>query len=170
MNSKRKNIILLAATIIVLVLCYQLAIKKTLDYKTRYIALKAEERLFDDIPKQFGVLNEKNKYYDSLLNTYQIGETSIQNNLLKTINKIAKEEQLKIIDFNEPHVFTKDKSKQNTYTFVVEGDFENILGLIYYLEQHTKFGEVLNVHFEKKKQLRTRKEYLQTTVMIVNYN
>lgn len=170
MNSKRKNIVLVVGSVLLLVLCYKLAIQKTLENRTEYNKLKEQEALFNDLPKQFGLLNEKNKYYDSLLNRFQITETSIQNNLLKTINKRTKELNVKVIDFNEPHVFVENETRKNSYMFVLEGSFENMLKLIQQLEQKTKYGEIMNVHMEKSKRPRSRKEILQATVMIVNYN
>ncbi len=170
MNSKKRNITLVLISILVLFTCYNFAIKKTFLYKKEYKLLKNQELLFNDLPKQFAVLKEKNKYYDSLLNKFQITETSIQNNLLKTINKTAKKLNLKVVDFNEPHRYIENETKKNTYAFVVEGSFESILKLIHQMEQKTKFGEVMNVHLEKDKNRRTKKEFLQAEIMIVNYN
>ncbi|NAS32042.1 hypothetical protein GTQ40_13735 [Flavobacteriaceae bacterium R38] len=170
MNSKRKNIVLVVFSILILFICYKYAIKKTIDYKIEYQLLKNQETLFNDLPKQFGLLNEKNKYYDSLLTKFQITETSIQNNLLKTINKAARGLKVKVIDFKEPHVFIENDTRRNSYTFTIEGSFESILKMIHQLEQKTKFGEVMNVNMEKNRRPRSRKEYLQAEIMIVNYN
>lgn len=170
MNSKRKNIVLVVTSILILFICYKYAIKKTIDYKREYQLLKNQETLFNDLPKQFGILNEKNKYYDSLLTKFQISETSIQNNLLKTINKAASDLKVKVIDFKEPHVFIENGTRRNSYSFSIEGSFESILKMIHQLEQKTKFGEVMNVKMEKNKRPRSRKEYLQAEIMVVNYN
>ena len=169
MSSKTKNIILISGFIGVLFFSYQFAIKNTLQEKKRYDQLKNEETLFQNIPKQLVSLNKKKEYYDSLLAKYQIGETSMQNNLLKKINKNAQELNLKVIDFNEPHIAEKNNLKINTYKITLEGSFNNITQLIYLLEQKTRFGELVNVHYIKQKDHRTRKEYLQATIMLQSY-
>jgi len=170
MSSNRKNTILIIASILLLFICYKFAVKKTIDYKKEYQLLKNQEQLFNDLPKQFGVLNEKNKYYDSLLTKFQITETSLQNNLLKTINKVTSTLKVKVIDFKEPHIVAENEVRKNYYTFTLEGSFENILKVIHQLEQKTKFGEVATINMIKGKQPRSRKEFLQAEVMIVNYN
>lgn len=169
MNSKRKNRLLIAGFALLLLICYQFAIKNTLEEKNRYNQLKKEEILFQNIPKQLLTLNKKKEYYDSLLAKYQIGETSLQNSLLKNINKNAKELNLKVIDFNEPHITVKNDLQVSTYSITIEGTFNNITQLIYRLEQKTRFGELVNVHFIKHKNYRTRKNYLQATIMLQSY-
>ncbi len=169
MSSKTKNRVLISGFILALFFSYQLAIKNTLNEKSRYNQLKNEETIFQNIPKQLLSLNKKKEYYDSLLAKYQLGETSLQNNLLKNINKNAQELNLKVIDFNEPHIAEKNKLKINTYKITLEGSFNNITQLIYRLEQKTRFGELVNVHYIKQKNYRTRKEYLQATMMLQSY-
>jgi hypothetical protein len=82
MTSKRKNIILVSSFAILLLLCYKLAIAKTLQLKTNYDKLLQEEALFKNTPKQLSIVKQKQIYYDSILNKYQISGNSIQNNLI----------------------------------------------------------------------------------------
>ena len=56
-----------------------------------------------------------------------------------------------MVSFLEPHILIIDDLTIKTYEFVIEGGFNDINDLIYQLEQKTKFGEVINLHFEKKK-------------------
>ena len=169
MTSKTKNILVISGFILALFFSYQFAIKNTLNERSRYNQFKKEEMLFENIPKQLLTLNKKKEYYNSLLAKYQIGETSLQNSLLKSVNKNAQELNLKVIDFNEPHIATKNDLQINTYNITLEGSYNNIAQLIYRLEQKARFGELVNVHFIKQKNYRTRKEYLQATIMLQSY-
>ena len=56
-----------------------------------------------------------------------------------------------------------------TYEFSLEGNYNSILELIHHLEQNTKYGEVINVYFELKKQRRSRKNYLQARVLLKSF-
>lgn len=169
MTNKTKNIILLVGFLLALILCYQLAISKTVALKKEYNTLKQEEALFENTPKQVSLLKQKQKHYDSLLNKYQIKESSIQNNLLKTINTFADSSNIKVIGFLEPHIINQNDLKINTYQFTLEGDYNAIIKLIYRLEQDTKFGEITNLHFEKKKNFRTGKHFLQASVLLKGF-
>ncbi len=169
MTNKTKNIALLVGFLLALVLSYQLAISKTVALKKEFNLLKKQEVLFENTPKQISLLKQKQKYYDSLLIKYQMAGSSLQNNLLKTINAFADSSHIKVVSFLEPHSIVKDDLKINTYQFVLEGHYNAILKLIHKLEQDTRFGEITNLHFEKKKNFRTGKYYLQARVLLKSF-
>ena len=169
MTKKTKNILLVLGFLLTLIICYQLAIVKTIELNTEYKGLKHQESFFKNTPKQVSILKQKERYYDSLLTKLQLNGSSIQNNLLKTINRYAELNNLKLISFLEPHTILKNDLTIKTYNFTLEGNYNNIINLIYQLEQKTKFGEVINLHFEKKKNFRTGKHYLQAKVLLKSF-
>jgi hypothetical protein len=168
-NGKQKNIVLIVGFIAVLYICYLLAISKTLEQKGLYNTLSKEVLLSKNAPKQLSMLKQKEVYYDSLLMKYQLDGSSIQNNLLKVINSYADANNLKVVSFLEPHVISQNDLTIETYDFIVEGHYNDIIKLIYQLEQQTKFGEIINFHFEKKKNFRTGKYYLQAKVLLMSF-
>ncbi|MCX2679356.1 hypothetical protein OOZ15_05320 [Galbibacter sp. EGI 63066] len=169
MKNKTKNIILAIGLVLVLFISYQYAISKTIALRNTYKELSKENVLFQNIPRQQYMLNKQNQHLDSLLNKYQIGGTSLQNNLLKSLNQNVDSLNLKLVEFNDAHIFKRNDLTVNSHQFVVEGGFNSILKLVYNLEQKTKFGEVSHINFEKKKNFRTRKEFLQAFVIVQNY-
>lgn len=169
MSNKKKNIFLLLGFVLAIIACYQFAISKTLALKSEYDTLKQQEIVFRNLPAQMALLKQKRHYYDSILNKYHLNESSIQNNLLKTINTFAQENNLKVVNFIEPHLYQKNELTLKTYQFTLEGNFNPILKLIYKLEQETKYGEIINLHFEKKENYRTGKEYLQARVLLRSF-
>ncbi|WP_185956440.1 hypothetical protein [Changchengzhania lutea] len=170
MTHKTKNIALVIGFIMALFLCYQLAISNTLVLKNEYNDLEKEALLFKNTPKQLSLLKQKQTYYDSLLNKYQIQGGSIQNNLLKTINTFSTDHNLKVVSFLEPHISKSNELTVKTYQFTMEGNYNSILKLVHHLEQKTKFGEIINLHFEKKKNFRTGKYYLQASVLLKSFS
>ncbi|WP_298341110.1 hypothetical protein [uncultured Algibacter sp.] len=169
MTKKTKNILLVIGFISTLFLCYKLAISKTLSLKKEFNNLALQETLFENAPKQVSLLKQKEEYYNKVLDKYQLNGSSVQNNLLKTINRYSDSTNLKVVNFLEPHIIIKNDLKINTYQFTLEGDFNAILKLIYKLEQKTKFGEIINLHFEKKKNFRSGKSYLQASVLLKSF-
>lgn len=137
--------------------------------KTEFKNLKKKEQLFKNTPKQLSLLKQKQKYYDSILTKHQINGNSLQNNLLKIINSYADSSNIKVIRFLEPHVVNQKNLKTNTFRFSLEGDYNNLIKLIHKLEQETKFGKIINLHFEKKKNFRTNKYYLQAHILLRSY-
>lgn len=169
MTSKNKNIVLVVGFFLALIVAYNYAISNTLKERKSYITLKKQELLFKNAPKQLSVLKQKEKHYDSLLVAYKLNGHSIQNNLLKTINNFASANNLKVLDFLEPHTIKKEDLIVKTYQFTLEGPYNAIVKLIYELEQETKFGEIINLHFEKKKNFRTGRYYLQAKVLLRSF-
>ena len=169
MTNKNKNIVLIAGFLLLLILSYKLAISRTFAVKAEYKTLKKEEALMQDIPRQLATLNRKQHYYEGMLSKYQLSGSSIQNNLLKTINSYSKDHHLKVVQFLEPHVIKGNDLTVKTYQFTLEGDYNNMLGLIHKLEQDTRFGEIINLHFEKKINYRTGRPYLQAHVLLKSF-
>lgn len=169
MNNKNKNLLLISAFLLMIVVCYKLAISKTFEQKKQYEKLKKQELLFVNAPKKLSLLRQKQVYYDSLLNKYQIDESSIQNNLLNTINKYALINDLKVINFMEPHITTTNNLIVKTYDFTIEGKYNDINQLIFNLEQKTRFGEIIHTHYEKKKNFRTNKLYLKARILLKSF-
>lgn len=169
MTSKTKNTILILSFLITLMVCYQLAIVKTIDLKKEYNNLKQQEILFANTPKQVMLLKQKQQYYDGLLSKYQLNGSSVQNNLLKTINIFADSTNIRVIGFLEPHIIHKNDLKISTYQFTLEGDYNAIIKLIHKLEQDTKFGEIIHLAFEKKTNLRTGNVSLQAQILLKSF-
>ncbi len=169
MNNKTKNIVLIIGFLLSLFICYKYAFKNTIEYRSKYSKLKSQEQLFENTPRQLTLLKQKKSHYDSILSKYQLDGTSIQNNLLKTINSFAKANSLKVKNFVEPHISTQNDLTVKTYQFTLEGDYDSIIKLIHQLEQQTKYGEIINLHFEKKKDFRTRRNYLLAKVLLKSF-
>ncbi|WP_299223888.1 type 4a pilus biogenesis protein PilO [uncultured Psychroserpens sp.] len=169
MTQKTKNIILIISFLAVLYIAYKFAFSNTIDLRKEYHTLKKEAVMFDNMPMQLSSLKQKERYYDSLLTKYQLHGNSIQNNILKTINRYADSNNIKVTNFIEPHSINKNDLKINTYQFTLEGHYSDIVTLVYNLEQHTKFGEIINLNFEKKKDFKTGIYYLQAHILLKSF-
>ncbi len=168
MSGKTKNGVLLLGILLVLLLCYRFAISNTVAVKNEYITLQAEQRLFENAPEQLALLVKKQKHYDSILNKMNLGNTAMENNLLRIINLEVEEQGLKLLDFNEPHISSVASNQLNTYDFTLEGNFTGILRTIYAIEQKSSFGEVVYLNFQKKRNYRTNKYFLTARIFIQN--
>lgn len=169
MTDKLKNRILILGIAVVLVLCHELAISKTLDLRREQVILEEKTNRYKDTPKQVSLLRQKQKVYDSILTKNHLLGSSLQNNLLQTINTYTKEQDLQVLEFLEPHTITTNDLLTNSYQFTVEGSFKSIMELLYSIEQKTKFGEIINVEFKKKKDYKTQKEHLQASIILKSF-
>lgn len=168
MNLKQKNGLLLFGFLLLVWIAYVFSFSKTIEAMQNYNILKHENELFASASQNINNLKQEVNYYNAKLSEYQISsESSFQNNLLNTLNDFSQKNQLKIINFKDPHRFQIDNNAlQETYTFTVESDFNSIVSLIYSLEQHHKFGKIISVGFEKERNYKTQKDYLLCTVFL----
>tara|TARA_B110000114_G_scaffold16849_1_gene16328 strand:+ start:2404 stop:2916 length:513 start_codon:yes stop_codon:yes gene_type:complete len=170
MTIKQKNKILLGSFICLLILCYQLAIKQTLQFKAKYKSLEKEALILKNVPQKLATLNKKNSYYDSILTQFQLEGSSIQNNLLKSINTFAVTHNLTVVHFLEPHLATgTDSYVVKIYEFTIEGNYNSINQLVYNLEQQSKYGEIISLNFEKKKNYKSGHYYLQAQILLKSF-
>lgn len=165
---KHKNAILVALFLLVLLLCYQLAISKTFVLRKEYQALKQEEQQYTNIPQQLALLSKKEAYLDSILQKMDLNNSTIENNLLRVLNRESAANKVQVIDFNPPHVHNNGNTSLSTYNFKLRGNLTAILKVVYVLEQQSFFGEVVHVNFVKEKNYRTGRNYLEATIFVQN--
>lgn len=167
MSITKKNWILLAAFLITLWVCYELALAPTFLLKQENTRLELKQQQYQNTLATITNLKAQNSAYDTLLNTYKISsDISLQSNLLEIVNTYCINNRLTIISFDKAHRFEENKNLLNTYSFKVRGSYTSILKLIYNLEQKNKFGKVSSVFFEKKKNYRTYRSYLNCEVYL----
>jgi len=166
MKLSNKNKLLFLGILIMGILSYKLAIEKTINARKEVSRLEQKIEEVKDIPKYLSILAQKEQQYDSILKDMDINDTSIQNNLLRIINQEAKNNHIKVIDFNEPHVHTKEDNQLYTYSFNLNGSYTNILKVIHTIEQKGNYGEVVHVDFLKEKNYKTNRNTLGATIFL----
>ena len=167
MMLNKKNKLLVLGFFMALLICYQFAISKTLDYYTEYSSQK--ELLSNNLndPIFLGQLVAKEKQLNAYLQKYNAtAGDSYQNNLLRQISKLSTAYQLKITDFKEPHIFIEKDTKALSYVFAIEGSFNNTLLLINKLENTSSLGIVKHISFTKKRNYKTNTDYLVTEILL----
>ena len=90
----------------------------------------------------------------------------MQHELLRFLNEQGSEQSVKVIDFNSPHVIKEGETTTSTYQFILEGGFSNILKVAHALETKANFGGISHMAFEKEKNLRNGKSFLQASIFI----
>jgi len=166
MKIDNKNKLLFLGIVLLLFASYYMAIDKTLMLRKESQHLGTQVEQFKDIPKRLSILGQKNSYYDSILGNMNLADTSIQNNLLRTINHEASKNNIKVMDFNQPHIYQIGDNTLYTYSFNLSGNYTDILKVVHTIEQKGNFGEIKHVDFQKKKNYRTNRYSLAATVFV----
>lgn len=166
MKLNKKNKMLVFGFIVSLYVCYNLALSKTLFYRSQYKSnLEIEEGNLNN-PRLLAQLKNKETEIDKWLLANNSNLSNFQNELLKQISEFSETYRLKVVDFKEPHRFMENKSVIENYTFSVEGSFNNTLIMLNKMENKHNLGQVKHVSTQKKMNYKTNEDYLITTVVI----
>lgn len=167
MKLSKKNKIVLLFFVLTLLLCYKFAITNTLSYYSQHQQQKEIISNNKQLPGTLKKLLAKEKQLDVVLNQYNaVTDKSFQNDLLKEISRLCKNNNLKITDFEEPHLWKDNNTKISSYKFSVEGSFNGALLLINQLENTPSLGFIKHIEFIKKRNYKTNNDYLITEVLL----
>ena len=166
MKINNKNKLLISGILLIAIISYKFAIAKTMGLHNELQDLRSDIGEMQDIPRRTQLLAQKNEIYDSILAQMDMGDNSLQNNLLRLINLEAKKNDVKVMDFNRPHISTVGTNQYYTYSFNLDGSYTNILKIIHVVEQKGNFGNITHIDFEKNKNYRTNKFTLGATVFV----
>ena len=166
MKLTKKNKYLIFGILAMLVISYKLALENTITGKMRYSENVEKQASISNLPQQLSLLSQKEQFLDKQLQELNLEDTSMQSSLLKFLNKQVRQHKVKVIDFNSPHIITTENEEIATYIFNLEGGYTNILKTLNSLENNGSFGSITHVGFEKKKNYRTKRTYLQAEVFL----
>jgi hypothetical protein len=166
MTLSKKNKYLIFGFVAMVIVSYKLALEKTFVAKRQYAMNMEKQASLSNLPQQLSLLSQKERFLDEQLKELNLGDASMQNNLLKFLNRHAGKNKVKVIDFNSPHVIATENEEIATYIFNLEGGYTQILKTLHSLENNGGFGSVTHVVFEKKKDYRKKRTYLQAEVFL----
>ncbi len=172
MEQRTKNILLIAGLLCVLFIAYQYGFAKTFAVSRELNDLENQKEEYQSAPLQLAALTKKEQQLDAVLAKNNVEGSSLQQNLLKTLNTLSDTTNVKVVAFEEPHQFIDEATNKRTttYDFTLQGGYKGLLGIMHTLEQKYSFGNVVQVGFEKKKNFRTGKRYLQCRVLLQRLN
>nr|WP_299381197.1 hypothetical protein [Allomuricauda sp.] len=166
MKLNKRNKYLIGGILAMFLVCYFLAVKNTLALKSQLLASQKQHGVHMNINQQVSQLAIKEQRLDLELSSLHLDDTSMQNNLLRVLNKKSEDNGLKIIVFNAPHIVQDNNTELKTQIFTLEGSYSSILKVLYELESKGSFGRITHVNFEKQRDLRSRVSSLQATVYL----
>jgi hypothetical protein len=166
MRLDKRNKLLIGGFVLALVVCYQLAIKKTLALRTQYVHDSKIREQTKDLPQKLANFKKQEQQLDTQFAGLNLKSTNMQHELLRFLNEQGSEQSVKVIDFNSPHVIKEGETTTSTYQFILEGGFSNILKVAHALETKANFGGISHMAFEKEKNLRNGKSFLQASIFI----
>jgi len=168
LNSRQKKLIwLLSGFLLILFLSWSMSVKKTWN---SYNELKEITASLDNMDiSELMVRDLEQQLAQTKL--IQSGETdSVSSKLIfkKITDVIDRTGKIRVIQFPEVHRYPVNNYQLETMKIELEGDFPDLLRLIYHLEKEHSIGEMASAGFKLVKDLKLNREYLRLTVFIQN--
>jgi hypothetical protein len=165
---KKKNKMLIAVLIIGGLLIYSFAIKKTIALVNEVQANSDKINSAKNAPARSQALKKEIEKIDTKIGAFNKVQENEQQSLLELITDYSHTKGTVLREFPEVTRENNGSFIVETNRFVVEGNFQSLLDLVYLLEQNKVPGKIASVDYVLKKDLKTKEMALTATIYLQN--
>lgn len=165
---KKRLYYLLAGMLILVVVSYQLAIKKTIRLRGECVQLEQKIEAASDAPGNIKGIQNEITGLDKLISSGDTSNSDFRQLLLERTGEFCTANDISLKEFPTSSQTVKDDYIVETNTIVLEGAFSPLLEYCKALEQEYKIGKVVSVEFSSKLDLTSKKNKLSLKVFIQN--
>ena len=164
LNIKREYL-LIGASLLVLLLCYKLAFKPTIEAWQLHHRLSKQLVQASDLSYQPGYLERKNRNLNRLLDLFKADTISFRSNMLSRITIVAQGQDVKLIEVPTPDV------SYHAAGFILEklsfqGDYFTLVKTLNKLQQTSGIGQIRSVNIRSVKSHSSNNETSQTIMEV----
>lgn len=146
------------------VLVYSLTLSKTIALSQEVDRLQNELNQVSMAPVQIQKLKQELADLNSKIGNHS-GDIS-QEGIFRSLSQYCTSHNLMIREFPVFHKYANKDHEVRSFQLEIEGGFHNLLKLVYHLEQKIYLGKIASLHFEKKRNRRSRREYLSLKITL----
>lgn len=158
---------LIAVAILLVLVVYNFAVKKTILAHNDCSLAEDQIALAANAPLMASQLERELTQMDTRIGNANLEEKSGQE-LLELLTNYCQKNDAVLREFPETTVTEKEKLTVETNLFIVEGNFSTLINLVYILEQKSKLGKLASVHYQLKKDLKSRNMVLTSIIYLQN--
>lgn len=147
LSHKKRFYYLVTGVILIILLGYNLALKKTFNLKSECVQIEKNIAELKDAPAQLVALKKKLNSIDRSVHLAFNKKQTIQDYLLEQIADYCSSNNILIREYPKPHQYNKDDYAIETSHIVLEGSYINLLKLLYHIEQKYRLGKVSSAKF-----------------------
>jgi hypothetical protein len=165
---KRKNQLLWIGTIVFLLFVYNTVLSKTIDLYVNHGKLSQNVKDGTIAPEKKKNLQAQMEFFNNSLNKYFSDSLKNREYILGLVSEFCNKHSLLLKEFPETTIDFEKDFEIETNVLVAEGNFIDLLKLVYYLEQEAKVARPASVNFEKKFDFRRKKDVLTVSIFLQN--
>ena len=169
MGYRRKLKWLGAGAILALLLCYELAVKGTLEEYTKFSGFsRLNAAALQDHIVSLNGLDRREGKLRVLFDEFTLDTLQPEKNLLAVASNFCKEHRLELKEYRTVSLSSRDSTPVLTRLVTVEGSFTGCLYLVYELERLKQTGKVSSVEFRSYVDPAARATRLACTIYVQN--
>jgi len=140
----KKEYLLIAASLVLLVMCYQLAFKKTIEAWQLHKQLESKLVQSSKMNFQPGYSERKNANIRRILNLYKADTVNFRSNIISRISSIAEKENVKLseVPVDDP---TQHNNKNIIQKLLFEGDYFSLIKTLNELQKASGIGVIRSI-------------------------
>jgi len=147
----KKEYLFISAVMILLVICYQLAFKKTIGAWQLNKRLKSQLVQSSDVSIQPGYTERKNTNLDWVLDLYKADTMNFRSNTISKISSVAETENVKLAEVpNQDPIYSNAGFRIQKLDF--EGDYFSLMKIFQRLSQTKDAGVIRSAVFKQKRE------------------
>lgn len=168
MTYKKKKQFLLIGSLLFLLFAYNFVISRTVNLYRNNQRLMREVTEGITAPEKKRMLEQRLEVFNSSLNRYFADSLRNREYILGVVSEFCNKNHLVLREYPASKVSAEKDFEIETNVVVAEGDFINLLKLVYELEQKVKIARPASVNFEKKFDHKRRRDVLSVTIFLQN--
>ncbi|MAC94570.1 MAG: hypothetical protein CMC96_03615 [Flavobacteriales bacterium] len=171
MSYKKKNYLLLLGSLFLFWISWELAIAETVSLVEKSKNLESQLSKVSNAPEEIAMLENRLKMIHGESQKYQLGKNEMRNRLLSKVVDLSNEHKLSLKHFPDQFVQNEQEVQLATSKIMIEGEFKNMLKLIYAYENSEEMpGKVSSAVFQVQKERWKNKRSLQLILFVQSIN
>jgi hypothetical protein len=165
---KKKNLILLLASILLAYIVYSFGIKKTIAAHSEYTENKNKMEQAANAPAMAEQLEKELIRMDAKIGSRNTEEENLNETLLSLITSYCQSNHAVLREFPQTTINEDGDLSVETNRFIIGGNFFTLINLVYLLEQKYNLGKVVSVNYQLRKDFKTQEMQLTANVFLQN--
>lgn len=165
---RKRNRFLLPAIPVVAIILWFGVLSRTFDLYSENLNMKKVMARADEAPQRLAKVSASLQTLNARFEAYSLDSLKDREYLLQVVSNFCRKNNIILKEFPQKATEVNKDYGLETNLVVAEGEFKDLLRLLYELEQKSKIGRPTSVRFEKTFDHKRRKAVLTLTIYLQN--
>ena len=161
-----KLLLLIAGLLFLCFLAYKLAILRTIEVFVKIQELSEKATNLEDLPQRMEAFTATLDNLERIIGGADTSSAGVRQNILNRITVLGEQYPFSITDIPSGYLYREQDYEILINTFVLQGNFRDLLNVLYNLEKDVGSGKVVSSRFYIQKDYLTRKPKLMLAIYL----